>query len=247
MNFITTALVLNSYTLAEKDVRLYMLSPEKGIFEAVAKGGRKSKKRFVNLLEPFSLLRVHLRKGRISYLPPFLDQADLLEPFENLRSSFVNYLRASYVCELVECLFRPFSGQEAFRPLLQVLYLLNASPPPWALLKLHFELQMLHLSGFAPKLKECSRCGKKPSGKRRYFSTRDGGVICEGCFREGDLFLSPAVQAFLQHLTRLGFEKLSRLRPAAENLKEAEKIIEEFVLFVVDREIGSLRILKEML
>ncbi|NPA48527.1 MAG: DNA repair protein RecO [Thermodesulfobacteria bacterium] len=248
MTFVTTALVLHSQSLAEKDVRLRVLSPDKGLFEVVAKGGKKSKRRFVNILEPFSFLRIHVRPGRVLHLPPFLDQADLLEPFETLRVSFSHYLKASYFSELTESLFRPHTGQEAFRPLLQAFYLLaEERSPPWPLFKLHFELQMLTKSGFMPRLRECVRCGKRVSGPERFFAIAEGGVVCQNCFREGDFPFPPPVHAFLGHLLQVPAEKLNRLRPAAENLKQAGRIMENFLLFVIDREINSLRILKEML
>ncbi len=259
MTFVTSALVLYSQPLGERDVRLRLLSPERGLFEVVAKGGKRSKKRFVNILEPFSFLRVHVRQGRVSHLPPFLDQADLLEAFERLRSSFLHYLKASYFCEIVESLFKPHTGQEAFKPLLKGLYILAGERDfSWPLFKLHFELQMLARSGFMPRFKECVRCGQKPQTERffsfkeggvvwRFFSFKEGGVVCKNCFHEGDFLFPPAVHTFLGHLLQMPVEKLSRLRPAAENLKQAGKIIENFLLFVVDREINSLRILKEML
>ena len=247
MTFVTVALVLSTQSIAEKDVLLRVLTPERGLFDLVAKGGKKSKRRFVNILEPFSLLRIHVRPGRATALPPFLDQADLLEPFEGLRASFRQYLKASYLCELAESLLRPRTGQEVFRPLLQALYFLTSEKLPWELLKPYFELQILAKSGFMPRLKDCVRCSQELTGSKRFFAVNEGGVVCEDCFREGDLFLSPSVQALLLHLQRISPQKLSRLRPSAENLKQAGRIIENFLLYVVDREINSLRILKEML
>jgi len=81
LRVVTRGLVLNRYEVGESDLLLVLLSPTLGRFSALAKGARRSRKRFVNVLEPFTLLRAHLRGGRKG-LAPFLDQADLLESWE---------------------------------------------------------------------------------------------------------------------------------------------------------------------
>ena len=245
MILVTEALVLSTQTVAEKDVLLLMLSPRFGRLSAVAKGGKKSKRRFVNALEPFSHLRVHLRGNKIG-LCPFLDQADLLNPFEGLRLSPLKFALASYFCELIEIFFRPGTGKEFFPDLLESLALLEETEKYWPLLKLHFELTLLARSGFLPHLSSCARCGRELS-KAVSFSYTAGGVVCLICAEENDIRLSPETLAFLRHLTRLSAQNLNRLRPSAENLRQARQAIEKFLLFVVDREINSLRILKEML
>ncbi len=245
MKKVTEALVLTSQTVAEKDVLLFLLSPRWGRFSALAKGGKKSKKRFVNALEPFSYLRVHVRGGRFG-LAPFLDQADLLEPFENLRSSPIKFVEASYLTELTEIFFRPGTGKEIFPYLLKAFYFLDRGSVSWALLRPYFELHLLAQSGFLHRFGECIGCGRKPDSLA-YFSFEDGGICCEACAKENQIPFSLKTWAFLGHLQSLAPEKLSRLRPNAEILKQAQMIIEKFLLRVADREINSLRILKEVL
>ena len=245
MNLTTEALVLSAQTVAEKDVLLFLLSPRWGRLTALAKGGRKSKRRFVNTLEPFSHLRVHLRGGKAG-LPPFLDQADLLNPFEGLRVSPLSFVKASYFCELVESFFGPSTGGEIFSPLLQALTSLEQGDCPWGLLKLHFELRVLKASGFFPRLGECGRCGGLPR-RLFFFSFRDGGLVCAACRQEEDFPLSPPTLSLMRHAATLSPEKLKRLHPGPENLAQAGKIVENFLCYHLDREINSLRILKEML
>lgn len=237
--------MLTAQTVAEKDVLLFLLSPGWGRLTALAKGGRKSKRRFVNALEPFSHLRVHLRGGK-GGLPPFLDQADLLNPFEGLRFSPSSFIKASYLCELVEGFFSPSTGQEIFLPLLRALGSLEREDCPWGLLKLHFELQVLKASGFFPRLGECSRCGGLPR-RPFFFSFQAGGLVCAACRGEEDRPLSPPTLSLMRHAAALSPEKLRRLHPGPENLAQAGKIIENFLYYHLDREINSLRILKEML
>ncbi len=243
MRRITEALILHQNTVGEKDLLLVLLSPELGRLSALAKGARRSKRRFVNTLEPFSYIRAHLRGGKAG-LPPFLDQADLLEPFEPLRLDVKRYLFASYFAELVECFFRPGTGQEAF-VCLKGAWQSLASMGPSLLLKMALELRLLTLSGFAPELRRCVRCEAEVKAPF-FFSPLDGGLVCLSCHREGDLRLSGAALAALRHLGRTSFETLSRVKVRREAILEAGGLLEIFLKRVLDREPNALRVLKEM-
>ncbi len=243
MRRVTEALILYQQTLGEKDLFLFLLSPELGRFNAVAKGARRSKRRFVNTLEPFNLIRAHLRGGRAS-LPPFLDQADLLEPFEPLRLDVRRYVLAFYLAELTECFFRPGTGQEAF-PYLREAWCFLAQKGPSPLLKMALELRFLAISGFFPELETCVRCERKLRPPCA-FSLADGGAVCAFCQREEDLSLSGAALAALRHLGRTSFQALPRVKIKEGVRLEAERILELFLRRVLDREINALRVLKEM-
>ncbi len=152
MRFVTKALVLNRYELGESDLLLTILSPVCGRFSAIAKGARRSKRRFVNVLEPFTLLRAYLRKRR-SGLSPFLDQADLLRAWEAIRLDPWRFTLASYLTELAELFSRPNVGQEIFYLLKEALEAI-AKEGPSNSLKLAFELKLLSLTGFGPDLSQ---------------------------------------------------------------------------------------------
>ena len=68
MLFSLEACVLDKEKLGEIDYLVELLTP-KGKIWAVAKGGQKSKKRFLNLLEELTFLRAHLRQPRKGNLP----------------------------------------------------------------------------------------------------------------------------------------------------------------------------------
>ncbi|WP_022854159.1 DNA repair protein RecO [Thermodesulfatator atlanticus] len=245
MNFIATALVLNAQTVAEKDVFLSFLTAEKGRLAAIAKGARKSRKRFVNTLEPFTLIKAHLRGGK-RHLAPFLDQADLIEPFEPLRLDYGAFFQASYLGELLETFFKPGAGKNFFPFACEAISCLAEKKAPWSLLKLNFELALLRESGFSPHLgTHCLQCGKILQ-EEVYFSFEEGGVLCRACAHENDYLLWPSTLAFLRHISKLKPSRLKCLRPYAENINQAGKLIERFLLRVADCEIHSLRILKDM-
>ncbi|OAG27353.1 DNA repair protein RecO [Thermodesulfatator autotrophicus] len=245
MSVVVKAIILSSRTVGEKDVLLELLSAERGRLSALAKGGRKSLRRFVNTLEPFSLIQAHLRGGKIN-LPPFLDKADLLNPFENLRLNPLAFTKTAYLGELTECFLKPGTGQNFFYFLQESLSVLNAGIDYWPLLKINFELFLLKTSGFSPHLgKFCLRCDQTLN-KEVFFSFSEGGVVCGNCAFEEDVLLNLKILAFLNHISGLRPLRLRIIKPDAENLKKAEQLVESFVLQLLNREVNSLRVLKEM-
>lgn len=243
MRLVTQALILNRYDVGESDLLLVMLSPTWGRLTALAKGARRSRKRFVNVLEPFTLLRAHLRGGK-GGLSPFLDQADLLESWEPLRLDPWRFTLASYFAELIEVFSRPRTGQEVFGLLKEALITLCQEGPSMAL-KLAFELKLLEHTGFSPELGRCVRC-QRQEVRLAGFSLEDGGVVCHICYQEQDLSLSPRGVAVLRSFQRYPLSKLKRIRTMDESFIKGASLIEKFLVRILDYEIKALRVWKEM-
>ncbi len=206
--------MLNRYEIGESDLVLTLLSPVFGKFSAIAKGARRSKRRFVNVLEPFTLLRAHLRKTRTGFFP-FLEQADLLITWEPIRLDPRRFVLASYFAELVELFSKPNIGQEIFFLLKEALEVISKEEPN-NFLKLAFELKLLSLTGFGPD------------------------------FSQNGVSFSPKEVAILRTFLRYPLSNLKRIRISEEIFSKAIEAIENFLLYVLDREINALRIWKEM-
>ncbi len=94
------ALVLNSYELGESDLLLNLYCQHSGRLSAIAKGARRSKKRFVNKLEVFSYLHINFSLKNINN-PAFLHEAELHTCFPYLRTNYSAFLAASVVQEFL--------------------------------------------------------------------------------------------------------------------------------------------------
>ncbi len=243
MRFITKALVLNIREIGESDLFVVLLSPKWGRFTALAKGARRSKRRFVNALEPFTLLVAHLRGGKPG-LAPFLDQVDLLEHWEPLRLDPWRFALATYLAELVEYFAQPRSGENLFALLLEAFNVLCQVHPEPAF-KLSFELKLLKAAGFAPELERCIRC-QAENTPLLGFSLEDGGTVCRQCLQEQDIVLSPKQIAVLRTLQRYPLTRLKRIQLPAEALPQSAGLIEKFLVRILGYDVKSLRIWKEL-
>jgi len=146
--------------------------------------------------------------------------------------------------ELVEGFARPRAGEEIFG-LLKEAFLILCHDGACPVLKLAFELKLLKCSGFSPELQKCVRCqGEK--FRLAAFSLEDGGVVCEACQEEKDLFLNLREIAVLRTLQRYPLSKLKRIRVPEGPLAKGAGLVEKFLVRILDRDIKALRIWKEM-
>jgi len=236
------ALVLSTHEISESDLLVSFLSAARGRFSAVAKGARRSRRRFVNKLESGHLLRVHLRRSRRG-LAPIIEAADLLWAPERLRSHPRAFVLMHYFLETCERSSPPAEGREVFPLLKKALEVLEESPdlPP---LKSYFEFRLMGLLGWAPEFSLCLGCGRELPGGA-FFSFARGGAVCGDCALEGDRRLSARARGLLRSFSRLSFAGLFRLSVPGKVLKEVEEVLEAFLLKVLDQDIKALKVLRE--
>ncbi|OQX20322.1 MAG: DNA repair protein RecO [Desulfobulbaceae bacterium A2] len=199
---------------SDKFVTLYTL--ERGKIRALAKGARRSQKRFVNKLEEFSFLRLQHRPGR-GHGPLLITEAELLEPHLPLRQHHARFLPGMFLCELVlRFTIDDDRDPRLFQLLRWGLEQLSVSDAPLRTATL-FHLRLLDLTGYRPGLEHCGRCGvllgNTPPGG---FSPLSGTVCCPACSRQSRsgllplqlqtlLLLRDGLTLDLPRLPRLGF------------------------------------------
>ncbi|MBZ4659066.1 MAG: recO [Desulfacinum sp.] len=153
----TEAIVLHASDYGESDRIVSFYTLEAGLVRGIAKGARRSRKRFVNSLETGSVVHLSYRVRRGLF---WVEGCKLLELHEPLRSDFFRWGHACLLCEAVlrmspEGLNQP----ELFHLLRRGLERLGSDRDPWNVTAL-FLLRLVVLSGNMPALERCSQCGK---------------------------------------------------------------------------------------
>ncbi|MGH0034380.1 MAG: DNA repair protein RecO [Myxococcota bacterium] len=253
--WIGEALVLRAVEFGESDRIVHLLTPERGRIAAIAKGARRSVKRFPGTLDVFNHIRVHAERRRRQSMIR-LDQAILLRPFLGLRLEATRYGLASYLLELLDRL-APESGPardmaRLFDFALAAMGLLeSASPDPAT--RVWIELRALDALGLRPELRHCVRCGAPASGgagpDRVAFHVGEGGVLCGACSQrlEGALQLHVGTLRTLERGLDFDLALLGRLSLRGLALAEAEALARRFLRFHVGLELRSERFLDEIL
>jgi DNA repair protein RecO (recombination protein O) len=182
MKYVTSpSIVMRIRDLAESDLLVTFFTPDKGQLKGVAKAARKSRKRFTNCLETFSLvdLEYGIRKdGELC----FIHSGKLLDSFPGLRVDFNTLSKASFMIELTESLFpSEVADREMFDLLRQSLaWLASGSPSDQTLL--FFEARALALGGYAIRTERCCICGRSYTRTgTAVFKREKGGIACLKC------------------------------------------------------------------
>lgn len=241
----TNAIVLRTRNLGEADRVLILLSEDFGKFEAVTKGARRGRSRFVGNTLPFNYLKALFFTGKSM---DTLSQAELIHPFSQLREDLYKLAYATYWVELIDG-FVPEREEvrELFRFLLAAFVVLERTVEP-QLLNLAFEIRILNYLGYRPELDHCAGCGEQLAVVR-YFSATAGGMVCERCHTSyRDLLpAGPEERDLLLSLITTDLRELAALKPIPSASGGAGLILRSFIEARMERALKSRTFLDSIL
>jgi DNA repair protein RecO (recombination protein O) len=249
--YTTPALLLRRIHYGDHDLIINLFTLNRGKVTVIAKAAKKSVKRFGGVLELFSVLEAVINPGRGKGLP-VLQEAALIQPFASIRSDVVKTAYASYWAELVNTWMEEYERQDLiFKLLAYVLDALDKGAAPTRALSILFQIRFMALSGLAPNLSRCSRCGlevARVASHELYFSMTGGGIVCGACGagRGGRMPLSRGTAKQLVWIQQRDLEKALRLQFSEQALAEGQALCEAFAPYHLGKEPKSLKFLKQM-
>ncbi len=189
----TPAVLLRSVVYGEADRIVTLLTERHGKVSLVARGARKSARRFAGALEPYALIEAALALGRGEL--GRLAEARVLRAFPSILTSLERMSVAAAGLELVREAIPDREPDARLLPLLERFFELVAEAPPCDELRVAFALRLLALAGLGPNLDSCGRCGRgAPQGKAALFDPALGSVVCRAC-GGGRVLLTGALRA----------------------------------------------------
>ncbi len=244
----TAAIVLRTIDYGESDQIVTFYTREYGKIKGIAKGARRSKKRFVNALEPFSCSEINFSRRNPDHLD-FIDGCDVFSHFPEIRANLEKTLAASYLIELMDQFTPEHKKSEAsFELLYDFLVLLGKRPLSDALLRF-FELRLLRIAGYDPVLDHCLSCRAPLGNKAAYrFDLVKGGIICNAC-KPSAADAIPVSLGTIKTLImarEMETESLGRLVFTAQSAEESRRVLSHFLRHILGRELQSLRVLNEI-
>ena len=182
MNIITSeAIIMRVKEFGESDLLITFFTPGMGQLKGVAKGGRRSRKRFVNCLDIFCLVNLEFnlkKRGSLFYL----NSGKLINPYPGLRSDFASLSKASYLIELTELLFpQGVVDREIFLLLKDSFDSIDNGEKIDAV-PIFFEIRAMTLGGYGINLEKCCICGRSyTGGGTAIYKPDKGGIACLKC------------------------------------------------------------------
>ncbi len=244
----SAAIVLDCRDHGESDLIVTFYCHHHGRLTGIAKGAKRSKKRFVNKLELFSSLYITHTIPRNNRLA-FIAEADLTDGFLALRNNVSCYTTASVIREFILLATKEMEGDTDLYPLLVWTFSsLNSNRAPLPLL-IFFLIRFYTIIGYSPQLDSCLGCNQQVQPNETYsFHVATGGIHCSRCTRNeaSRLNLSHGTLKSLTIALNQPLERLHRLQLSAHSQQEALTFLYSYGRQLFQREIVSWAFLEKV-
>ncbi len=204
--FSADGIVLKTGVTGEADRLVYILTADRGVIRAFAKGARSAKSRLHAATSQFSYCEFVFSENKGVY--NVRDAAQKTQFYE-LSLDLQKLALAQYFCEiLLRETPEATSEPEFLRLFLNALYVLCKNKKPVQAVKAVFELRMTALSGYAPSLVACDVCGAFET-PQMYFDCLSGKLYCDRCGGSaGAVGLPLAAVSAMRHIVFSAPEKI---------------------------------------
>jgi DNA repair protein RecO (recombination protein O) len=244
--------VLKTTPLRESDLLVVLYTATHGRIAAVARGARKSQRRFAGALQLLVLGKYQLGRRPRGELWG-LDSAEVEREWTQLASDVFAVAHASYVAELVAALLPAESPEPEALDVIIGLWdsLAEGGPSPAALR--YVELALLELAGHQPALGACAACGERDLASGAMFDPSRGGAICRRCAATsraaGVRPLEPGTRAYLVEVASVhsaGEARVIDERHAASDRTAARDAMLAMVTSLVGKPLKSLEYIAKL-
>lgn len=244
----TAAIVLRTLDYGESDRIVTFYTADFGKIKGIAKGARRSQRRFANTLEPFSCSTILFsRRGDASLA--FLENSDIIDHYTAIRADLEKTLLASYLVDLADQFtLEGKVNTELFALIQNFLKLMNGGPVSDVMMRF-FEMRLLKYSGYEPVLDRCTVCQRPiEEAVACRFSFHAGGVSCNSCYTESFdcLPVSLGTVKTLLMGKDMDITKIHRLSLSLQSAEESKRLLAGFIRHLLGKELKSAHVLNEI-
>lgn len=234
----TEGLVLKTYSLAEADKIVVLLTQNEGLVRGVAKGAKRLKSRFGGGLEPFSVVNItYFQKEERELVS--ISQIELVKSYFQSASNPQFLQKFAYLVELLVEFAPPHDPNEKLYRMAKVC-LETAAEIPASLecVALYFELWILRLGGYLPDWNKCDNCKRELSSDTNAGLQINFHLLCPQCQKSrNNWIISPEQrQIFItaQKISPVRFAEYAKNRN--EDVKEISVILRRIISNILGKE-----------
>ena len=234
----TEGLILKSYSLAEADKIIVLLTQNEGLIRGVAKGAKRLKSKFGGSLEPFTVVNISYYQKEDRELVS-IRQIDLVKShFENA-SEPLFLQKFSYLVDLLVEFAPPHDPNEKLYRMTKVcLETAAAKPDSLDSIAVYFELWILRLGGYLPNWNVCDMCRRELNPDEQSRLQTNFHLVCENCQNNRHGWMITAQQ----RLVFINAQKLSPLKFAGFadfltfDVKEISTVLRRIISQIIGKE-----------
>lgn len=176
-------LVIRVKDMGDHDRYLSVLTAEKGRISILAKGSRSLRGPQLAVSQLYTYANFEYYRRGDFYI---LKGGSSIQPFYALSMDIDRLNLAAYFCDVIcEVTDEGEPAEDMLRLLLNSLYAVSRDLYPQPIVKAAFELRVAALSGYAPELMACARCGETVETRDVYLDVMNGALLCEDCLHRG--------------------------------------------------------------
>jgi len=238
----TQGVVVGETTIGEADKILTIFTKKHGMIKAAVKGACRPKSSMIACSQFLVFSDFILYKGKDLHS---LNSCEVIEPFYNIRNDILRFTYASYAAELVkEVVHENIQSYKILQLFLNTLHAISNSDKSIEMIIRTYELRLMSLCGYKPRVDICACCGKSMDFK--YFGFAFNGLICGECGknRQGTISVSDATVSTIRYIIKSDIKRLFSFNASEIILKELKLINEIFLKEKLEKEFKSLKILE---
>lgn len=213
----TKGIILSESNMNDFDKMVTILTPN-GKIGCAAKGARKPKSLLMAGTQTFCFGEYLLYHSSSSY---HMNSCDTIEVFYHIRTDLDKLKYASHITKIINDVTD--ENQNTYRILqlyLNTLYMISETEENMDFILAVFQLRLLCLLGFMPKINRCTECGEKEN--LNYFSIKDNGLKCQNCGKvdKGAIQISNTTQNAISYIMATDAKKIFSFHIPEQDLKE---------------------------
>jgi len=177
----TEGIILKTYSLAEADKIVVLLTQNEGLVRGVAKGAKRLKSRFGGGLEPFSVINLtYFQKEERELVS--ISHIELVQSYFESASNPQFLQKFAYLVDLLTEFAPPHDPNENLYRMTKIC-LETAAKIPESLesVTLYFELWLLRLGGYLPNWNKCDNCNNDLKSNLDVGLQINFHLICHQC------------------------------------------------------------------
>lgn len=242
--FTVDGIVVKTSVTGESDYIVWVLTRNRGVLRAFAKGARGTKSKLHGAVSQFcyGTFTFFENKGVFS-----ISEAVLSEAFFALRNDFTTLTLSQYFCEVVlKCVEENTDSEDYLRLLLNCLHFFCTGSRPPEQIKCIFELRFACIAGYAPMLVACDECGEYETPVM-YFDCSTGQLFCSSCGQDRALPSLPvAAVSVMRHIVFSKFGSVFSFTAEPEVLDSVSRLTQQYLQNAVQQRFNVLRYLNEI-
>jgi DNA repair protein RecO (recombination protein O) len=241
----TEGLILKTYSLAEADKIVVLLTQNEGLVRGVAKGAKRLKSRFGGGLEPFSVINISYFQKEERELVS-IGQVELVKSYFESASDPRFLQKFAYLIELLIDFTPPHDpNTNLYRMVKTCLETAAQNPETLESIALYFELWILRLGGYLPDWYKCDDCQQEIKPEASAGLQINFHLLCQHCQKSrSNWIVSPKQRQIFINAQKLSPQKFAEFAGnLGEDVREVSIVLRRLLSNILGKENVGERIL----